>query len=67
MARLPSYNQLQKYLRRCTLFWPNWLAYDLVLVIALLLLSKLLAIQDQLKRGRTTLNGEERGCEDYIA
>ena len=42
-----NYNQLQKYLRHCT-FWLKWPArdLDLVLVIPLLLLSKLLAIQD---------------------
>ena len=28
-----SYNQLQKYLRRCTLFWLKCFAHDLVLVI----------------------------------
>ena len=36
-----SYNQLQIYLRHCTLFWLYLPAYDLVLVTLLLPLSKL--------------------------
>ena len=40
------YNQLQKYLRHCTVFWHKWPVHDLVLVIPLHPLSKLLAIQD---------------------
>ena len=41
-----TYNQLQKYLRHCAVFWHKWPVHDLVLVIPLLPLSKLLAIQD---------------------
>ena len=37
-------NQLQTYLRHCTVFWHKWPVHDHVLVI--LPLSKLLAIQD---------------------
>ena len=40
------YNQLQKYLRHCTVFCQKWSVQDLVLVIPLRPLSKLLAIQD---------------------
>ena len=40
------YNQLQKYLRHCTIFWHKWPVHDLVLVTPLHPLSKLLAIQD---------------------
>ena len=40
------YNQLQKYLTHCTVFWHKWPVHDLVLVIPLHPLSKLLAIQD---------------------
>ena len=29
------YNQLQKYLRHCTIFWLKWPVYDLVLVTPL--------------------------------
>ena len=39
-------NQLQKYLRLCTVFWHKWPVHDLVLVTPLHPLSKLLAIQD---------------------
>jgi len=67
MARLPSYNQLQKYLRRCTLFWSNWLAYDLVLVIPLLPLSKLLAIQDHAENVEEQLLMERRGDASIIS
>ena len=42
-----SYNQLQKYLRHCTVFWLKWPVHDLVLVTPHLHpFSKLLAIQD---------------------
>ena len=43
---LPCYNQLQKYLKHCTVFWHKWPVHDLVLAIPLQPLSKLLAIQD---------------------
>ena len=43
---LPCYNQLQKYLRHCTVFWHKWPVHDLLLVISLHPLLKLLAIQD---------------------
>ena len=43
-----GYNQLQTYLRNCTIFWLNWPVHDLVLVTtpALHPLSTLLAVQD---------------------
>ena len=41
------YTQLQKYLRHCTAFWHKWPVHDLLLVMAPVPLSKLLAIQDQ--------------------
>ena len=41
-----GYNQLQKYLRHCTVFWLKWPVHDLVLVTPLHPFSKLLAIQD---------------------
>ena len=43
---LPGYNQLQKILRHCALFWLKWSVHDLVLVISLHPLSKLKAIED---------------------
>ena len=42
----PGYNQLQKILRHCAVFWLKWSVHDLVLVISLHPLSKLKAIED---------------------
>ena len=42
----PGYNQLQKILRHCAVFWLKWSVHDLVLVIPLHPLSKLQAIED---------------------
>ena len=41
-----SYNQLQKYLRQCTVFWLKWPVNHLVLLTPLHPLSKLPAIKD---------------------
>ena len=41
-----SYNQLQKYLRHCTVFWLKRLVHDPLLLTPLHPLSKLLVIQD---------------------
>ena len=41
-----SYNQLQKYLRYCTVFWLKRLVHDPLLLTPLHPLSKLLVIQD---------------------
>ena len=35
IIRPRNYNQLQKYLRHCTVFWHKWPVLDLVLVIPL--------------------------------
>ena len=43
---LHCYNQLQKYLRHCTVFWLKWPVHHLVLLTPLHPLSKLPAIQD---------------------
>ena len=42
----PGYNQSQKILRHCAVFWLKWSVHDLVLVISLHPLSKLKAIED---------------------
>ena len=41
-----NYNQLQRYLSHCTLVWPNWPAYDFMLVNPLLPFTKVAKIQD---------------------
>ena len=55
-----SYNQLQKYLRHCTVFWLKRLVHDLILLIPLHPFSKLLVIQDLEERilveGRSVLH-----------
>ena len=52
------YNQLQKYLRHCTIFCHKWPVHDLVLVIPLLPLIKVASnTRPYSKLGGTTLNG----------
>ena len=63
-----SYNQLQKYLRHCTLFWHKWPVHDLVLVIPLHPLSLVASnTRPCSKLGGTTLNGREEGGQYYIS
>ena len=58
------YNQLQKYLRHCTVFWHKWLVYDLVLVIPPPPLIKVASNPRPCsKLGGATLNGREEGRE----
>ena len=53
-----SYNQLQKYLRRCTVFWLKWPVHDLVLVTPPPPLFKVASnTRPCSKLGGTTLNG----------
>ena len=62
-----GYNQLQKYLRHCTVFWHKWPVHDLVLVIPPPLLIKVASnTRPYSKLGRKTLNGRERG-QYYIS
>ena len=59
------YNQLQKYLRHCTVFWHKWPVHDLVLVIPPPPLIKVASnTRPYSKLGGTTWNG--RGREDSI-
>ena len=63
----PSYNQLQKYLRHCTVFWHKWPVHDLVLVFPLPPLIKVVSnTRPYSKLGGTTLNGREEGVQYYI-
>ena len=63
-----SYNQLQKYLRHCTVFWHKWPVHDLVLVIPLHPLSLVASnTRPCSKLGGTTLNGREEGGQYYIS
>ena len=62
-----SYNQLQKYLRHCTVFWRKWPVHDLVLVIPPPPLIKVASnTRPYSKLGGTTLNGREEGGQYYI-
>ena len=62
-----SYNQLQKYLRPCTVFWHKWPVHDLVLVIPPPPLIKVASnTRPYSKLGGTTLNGREEGGQYYI-
>ena len=62
-----SYNQLQKYLRHCTVFWHKWPVHDLVLVIPPPPLIKVASnTRPYSKLGGTTLNGREEGGQYYI-
>ena len=68
VARTLRYNQLQKYLRHCTLFWRKWAVHDLMLVI---LPPPLIKVPSNTrpcsKLGGTTLNGTEEGGQYYIS
>ena len=62
------YNQLQKYLRHCTVFWHKWPVHDLVLVIPPPPLIKVASnTRPYSKLGGTTLNGREEGGQYYIS
>ena len=62
-----SYDQLQKYLRHCTVFWHKWRVHDLVLVIPPPPLIKVASnTRPYSKLGGTTLNGREEGGQYYI-
>ena len=63
---LCSYNQLQKYLRHCTVFWHKWPVHDLVLVMAPPLIKVASNTKPGSKLGGTTLNGREEGGQYYI-
>ena len=57
-----SYNQLQNYLRHCTVFWLKWPVHDLVLVTPPPPLFKVASnTRPCSKLGGTTLNGGEEG------
>ena len=63
-----SYNQLQKYLRHCSVVWHKWLVHDLVLVIPPPPLIKVASnTRPCSKLGGTTLNGREEGGQYYIS
>ena len=65
--RINYYNQLQKYLRHCTVFWHRWPVHDLVLVIPPPPLIKVASnTRPYSKLGGTTLNGREEGGQYYI-
>ena len=67
MRTKTSYNQLQKYLRHCTLFWHKWPVHDLVLVIPPPPLIKVASnTRPYSKREGTTLNWREEGGQYYI-
>ena len=63
------YNQLQKYLRQCTLFWLNGLSMILCLWSPLLPLSKVLAIKDhgQNLEEQLWMEGRREVSMHYIA
>ena len=62
------YNQLQKYLRHCTVFWHKWPVHELVLVIPPPPLIKAASnTRPCSKFGGTTLNGREKGGQYYIS
>ena len=59
---LYCYNQLQQYLRHCTVFWLKWPVHDLVLVTPPPPLFKVASnTRPCSKLGGTTLNGGRRG------
>ena len=59
---LYCYNQLQQYLRHCTVFWLKWPVHDLVLVSPPPPLFKVASnTRPCSKLGGTTLNGGRRG------
>ena len=62
------YNQLQKHLRHCTVFWLEWLVLHLVFVIPSPTLIKVASnTRPCSKLGGTTLNGREEGGQYYIS
>ena len=62
-----SYNQLQKYLRHCTVFWHKWPVHDLVLLIPPPPLIKVASNTRPYSKLRgTTLNGREEGGQYYM-
>ena len=61
------YNQLQKHLRHCTVFWHKWPVHDPVLLIPPPPLIKVASnTRPYSKLGGTTLNGREEGGQYYI-
>ena len=68
LASLACYNQLQKYLRHCTVFWHKWPVHGLVLVIPPPPLIKVASnTRPCSKLGGTTFNGREEGGQYYIS
>ena len=63
------YNQLQKYLRHCTVFWHRWPVHDLVLVIPPPppLIKVASNTRPYSKPGGRTFNGREEGGQYYIS
>ena len=69
LITVPSiyYNQLQKYLRHCTVFWHKWPVHDHVLVMPPPPLIKVTSnTRPYSKLGGTTLNRREEGGQYYI-
>ena len=68
VARTLCYNQLQKQLRHCTVFWHKWTVHDRMLVIAPPPLIKVASNTRSCSKLRgTTLNGREEGGQYYIS
>ena len=68
VSRFWSYNQVQKYLRHCTVFWHKWPVHELVLVIPPPPFIKVASnTRASSKLGGTTLNGREEGGQYYIS
>ena len=68
VARTLRYNQLQNYLRHCTVFWHTWTVLDLMLVIPPPPFIKVTSnTRPYSKLGGTTLNGREEGSQYYIS
>ena len=68
VARTLRYNQLQKYLRHCTVFWHKWTVHDLMPVIPPSPLIKVASNTRSCSNlGGTTLNGREEGGQYYIS
>ena len=65
---LVCYNQLQKYLRHCTVFWLKWPVHDLVLVTPPPPLINVASnTRPCSKLGGTTLNGREEGGQYFTS
>ena len=63
-----SHNQLQKYLRHCTVFWHKWPVHDLVLVIPPPPIIKVASNGRPYSKLRgTTFNGREEGGQYYTS